>query len=180
MPTTITKEQFDTAKQFIVGDIRREVEWARAWEDKANPKRRELLEAAGVKPSGGGNLLAALGLLCYTEFCGWLKFDRRKADGSPAPTQNFNAFFDYMGADFAAFRAQHNVYDIFRCGMAHEYFVKRDFTVYMLDGGGTTIGLAHDPATGHYKFVVEVYLRHLSAALDRLEGELAALLPLTR
>jgi hypothetical protein len=133
MPT-ITKTDFDTAKQFILGDIRREVEWARAWEDNLKPagwraqlarlgcrgasrSRRELLEAARVQPSGGGNLLAALGLLCYTEFCGWLKFNRRKADGSPAPTQNFNAFFDYMGADFAAFRGQHNVYDIFRCGM---------------------------------------------------------------
>lgn len=180
MPTTITKDQFVTAKQFIVGDIHREVEWARAWEDKAKPQRRAHLEAAGMKQSGAGNLLAALGLLCYTEFCGWLKFNHRKNDGSPAPTKNFNAFFDYLGADFAAFRAQHNVYDIFRCGMAHEYFVKRDFTIYMLDGGGTTIGLAYDAAAGHYKFVVEVYLRHLAAALDRLENELAPLFPLVR
>jgi hypothetical protein len=176
---TITKADFDLAKQFITGDIQREVELARAWHD---PKRKPHLEASGVQPSGGGNLLAALGLLCYTAFCGWLKFNRRKRDGSPAPTQNFNAFFDTLGngTNFAAFRAQHNVYDIFRCGMAHEYFVKRDFTISMLDGGGTNIGISHDATTGHYKFVVEVYLRHLTVALDRLERELAPLFPLTR
>jgi hypothetical protein len=179
MPTTITKADFDLAKQFIRGDIHREVELAKAWHD---PARRPHLEASDVHPSGAGNLLAALGLLCYTEFCGWLKFNCRKNDGSPAPKQNFNAFFDTLGSGmyYAAFRAQHNVYDIFRCGMAHEYFVKRDFTIYMLDGGGANIGIAYDVGTKHYDFIVERYHLDLSAALTRLETELTPLFPLTR
>jgi hypothetical protein len=117
-----------------------------------------------VQPSGAGNLLAALGLLCYTEFCGWLKFNHRKKDGSAHASRNVNEFFDTLGdgKNYAAFRAKHNVYDIFRCGMAHEYFVKRDFTVYIFDGAAT--GVVED--AGHSKFIVERYHHDLSAALS--------------
>jgi hypothetical protein len=169
---TITKDDFGLARQFIVGDIRREIELAKARHDTTHPERKEHLEAARVQPSGGGNLLAALGLLCYTEFCGWLKFNRSTASG------NFNDFFDTLGdgKNYTAFRAKHKVYDIFRCGMVHEYFVKRDFTVDMLDGGGSDIGIAEEG--GHYKFNVERYHRDLAAALSKLEAELT--FPLTR
>jgi hypothetical protein len=37
MPTTITREQFDLARQFTVGDIRREVELAKAWLGRLTP-----------------------------------------------------------------------------------------------------------------------------------------------
>jgi len=40
--TAITKAHFDTAKQFITGDIRREVELAKAWHDPLRKPRCEL------------------------------------------------------------------------------------------------------------------------------------------
>lgn len=114
----MTRDDFIQAKLFMFSDVRREIQLARA-----DPK---LLDAAGVSP-GGGNFLAALGLLCYTEFGGKLKFGVKRA------SVNFNRFFDFLGIDYQSFRASpQNVYDIFRCGLAHEYYVKKNCSITML------------------------------------------------
>src|SRR5437899_1268126 len=99
------KSQFLEAKGFMFSDIEREIQLARA--DK------QTLGSLGVNP-GGGNFLAALGLLCYTEFGGKLQFGHKSA------SKNFNDFFDLLGTAYNTFRKEHNVYDIFRCGLAHE------------------------------------------------------------
>jgi hypothetical protein len=96
---------FDQAALFMFSDIEREIQLAKA--------DAQSLRALGVTP-GGGNLLAALGLLCYTEFGGKLKFNRPKASA------NFNEFFDCLGPAYLSFRKSHNVYDVFRCGLTHE------------------------------------------------------------
>ena len=65
---------------FILGDVQREVDLAR-------------------RGDGGGNYLAALGLLCYTEVLGGI------ARGTLAARQgrkNFNEFFRSLGPEFAA------------------------------------------------------------------------------
>lgn len=171
----VSKQDFDTAKLFIKSDIGREIDLAKA---TADPTRAGHLQSAGVG-LGGGNFLAALGLLCYTEFGGWLKFDERFPAGHPRAgqskaTENFNKFFDYLGAPYTAFRTQHKVYDIFRCGLAHEYFAKlSDYTIHAIDGGGMTMGITHDPGTGRFTFNVEKYQADLLAAFDRLETELS-------
>ncbi len=77
-----------------------------------------------------GNFLCALGLLVYTEFMGGLLL--RKL-GSKETSKLFNAFFDYMGPSYKNFRNNHNVYKVFRCGLAHEYFVKHKCTIFMLN-----------------------------------------------
>ena len=59
----MTRDEFVQAKAFIFSDVERELQLAKA--DSAG------LQALGVTP-GGGNFLAALGLLCYTEFGGKL------------------------------------------------------------------------------------------------------------
>jgi len=91
------------------------------------------LQALGVTP-GGGDFLAALGLLCYTELGGKLRFGVKRADGSDVASANFNQFFDFLGPAYQTFRAQHNVYDLFRCGLAHEYYVKQSCTIARLEG----------------------------------------------
>jgi hypothetical protein len=192
MPTTITREQFDLAKQFTVGDIRREVELAKAWLGRLGPESQGHLEASGVQPSGGGNLLAALGLLCYTEFFGLVKFDRRYPSGYPKagqrkPSENFNSFFDELGPDYVAFRAAHdtpgpngrNLYNILRCGMAHEYFVKHTFTALMPGTNGANIGVRLTPS-GTYEIVVEKYLDDFAVAVERLSNDRSLVFPLTR
>jgi len=151
--------EFRAAKQFIFNDIEREIELARASE--AAP---QALQAAGVRP-GGGNFLAALGLLCYTEFGGRLKYNR------PTASENFNLFFDDLGAGYKAFRkAGHNVYDIFRCGMAHEYMIKRPGAIAMLGAAAPEgIRLMSD---GRFEFIVERYYLDLKRAFDDLDHQL--------
>lgn len=154
----MNRDEFIQAKLFMFSDIDREIELARADGDA--------LQAGGVR-LGGGNFLAALGLLCYTEFGGKLQFDVRRPKGTNAATDNFNKFFDSIGTDYQTFRQHHNVYDIFRCGLAHEYYVKKSCTIAMIAGGpGPGIGI---DSSGRYFFVVESYCRDLKKAFDNLQ-----------
>lgn len=160
---TITKAAFDFSKQLIFVDLPREVDWGNAWHDG----RRPLVEAAGIKHSGGGNFLAALGALCYTEYGGWLQFGKK-------PTENFNRFFDTLGTDYAAFRQKHNVYNIFRCGLAHEYFVKGlSYGISLSEE--PSFAFEYDPsptARFTYTFHVGRYVIDLRVAFERLENAL--------
>ena len=157
----MTRDEFLQAKLFIFSDVEREIQLAKA--------DRNALQALGVNP-GGGNFLAALGLLCYTEFGGKLRFGVKRADGTDIASANFNQFFDLLGPKYQAFRAQHNVYDLFRCGLAHEYHVKKSCTIAML-AGGPMPGLEMD-AAGHYLFVVESYCHDLKSAFEDLQVHL--------
>ncbi len=112
----MTKAELQQAKHFIYGDISREVRLAYA---SKGDDGRDALRRLRIPP-GGGNFLSELGLLCYTEFAGKLKYRKGGA------RKNFNLFFDDLGPPYKAFRASGvKVYDIFRCGLAHEYYVKR-------------------------------------------------------
>jgi hypothetical protein len=80
---------------------------------------------------------------------------------------NFNKFFDSLGPDYGSFRTNHDVYNIFRCGLAHENYVKKSCTIKMLaDGPGPGIGI---DSSGRYFFVVESYRRDLKKAFDNLQ-----------
>jgi len=152
------KADFIQAKKFIFSDIDREMQVAGTDPDQ--------LQRTGITP-GGGNFLAALGLLCYTEFGGKLRFGRKRPDGSDFASENFNLFFDELGSPYRSFRQQHNVYDILRCGLAHEYYVKKSCTIYMF-GDRDLPGIGIDQS-GKYWFVVKNYCRDLKHAFDRLE-----------
>ena len=98
-------------------DIEREIEWAKKEED-------------------GGNALCALGLLAYTEFMGRF-LSKISYVKHPLKTDKdkFNAFLSYMDSQYEdqIFSKKIDIYNIFRCGLAHEYFVKRDCTIAMLN-----------------------------------------------
>lgn len=141
----MNKTDFLQAKGFIYGDIQREIDLARSGKE-------------------AGNFLCAVSLLCYTEFAGGLKrgrFARGEA------SINFNEFFDTLGYKYRDFRARCNVYDIFRCGLAHEYYVKRDCTIAMLHVS-KRIGTGKK-RSGKYYFIVEKYFKDFKRAFDRLE-----------
>lgn len=112
---------FDQARQFIFSDVERELQLAGA--------PPEALQALGVLP-GGGNFLAAMGLLCYTEFAGKLMFGHTNA-GRDVASANFNSFFALLGTGYADLLHRHNIYNVFRCGLAHEYYVKHACTIVM-------------------------------------------------
>jgi len=154
----INQSNFKEAKNFIYSDIEREIQLARTSEDYNN---KIALQKMGIN-SGGGNFLAALGLLCYTEFAGKIM-----NEGKCSSTKHFNDFFDQLGEEYKDFRHKHKIYDIFRCGLAHEYFVKKSCTIYMLKGAEKN-GIWQDDKK-HYHFSVETYLNHFRDAFDRLE-----------
>jgi hypothetical protein len=168
MPTTVTAQDYDDALRYIAADANREVELAKA---TADPTRAAHLTSAGV-PLGAGNLLTALGLLCYTEFCGWLEHDRRHQNGQVNCAANFHDFFVSLGRSYAALRPAHNIYNVFRCGMAHNYFAKQDFEVDMIEGGAGA-GVILVGATNKFHLVVETYARDLLREMNLLRGRLA-------
>lgn len=154
----MTKEEFIQAKLFAFTDVERELQLATT--------KPSALQVLNIHP-GGGNFLAALGLLCYTEFAGKLKFDCRRPDGKEIASANFNNFFDLLGTEYSSFRKNHNVYDIFRCGLAHEYYAKKSCTIAMFNAD-STCGVGVD-ARGTYYFVVERYARDLRRAFEELQ-----------
>ena len=149
---------FDQALLFMFSDVEREIQLA-----NADPTS---LTELGVTP-GGGNFLAALGLLCYTEFGGKLKFNRKKASA------NFNEFFDCLGIAYADFRITHDVYDDLRCGLAHEYYVKKTCIVSMF-GAPQQPGIGFDVNTGCYWFAVDRYAQDMKVAFQALRADLFA------
>ena len=132
---------------FIKGDIQREINLARSGDS-------------------GGNFLAALGLLCYTEFMGTMILK-----GQGAPAKRFNAFFRLMGEDYKQLIdvKQVNVYRIFRCGMAHTYFAK-NCDIKMLNTNYPA-GIVIKP-DGKYLFIVEKYFKDFMDACSRLYNDM--------
>jgi hypothetical protein len=108
------------------------------------------------------------GLLCYTEFLG--SFITGKTKGSSR--RNFEAFFDRLGPCYARFARAHDAYEILRCGMVHEYAVKRDCTIYMRNGS-VACGIGIDDNERYY-FVVERYFEDFKRAARELHAELQA------
>lgn len=157
----MTKGEFVQAKEYIFRDLEREISLAKACDWG--------LRALGVAP-GGGNFLAALGLLCYTEFGGKTRFAVKRQDGKDASAENFNRCFDLMGPEYRLFRGSHDVYGIFRCGLAHEYYVKRTCDIAMREASPGP-GLRLDEA-GRYKIVVESYCRDLKAVFEQIQREI--------
>lgn len=160
----MTKNEFLEAKNFIYSDIEREIKWAKFWENKLFKFFGKLI---GL-PHGGGNFLAALGLLCYTEFAGKLKYNTGTASG------NFNRFFDDMSPNYQSFRASFTdpkfVYDTFRCGLAHEFYIKKSSTIVMFTGKATMgVGIIN---ANYYFFSVEKYFQDFKIAFEALERHL--------
>ena len=78
---------------------------------------------------GAGNVLCALGLMAYTEFMGSLMETTKKLSSK----ETFNKFFKYIGQEYSDLLEKEKIYVIFRCGLAHEYFIKETCTIAMLN-----------------------------------------------
>ena len=163
----MTREEFMQARRFAFADIHRELALAKVSE---SPVGATGLAALGL-PTGGGNFLAALGLLCYTEFGGKLKYNCKRRDGKDHASENFNKFFDELGVPYRDLRAAgHDIYDIFRCGLAHEYYVKKACEIVIVSPNANA-GIVIGP-NGRYIFIVEKYCEDLERQFDALEKAL--------
>ena len=101
----MNRNDYLKAKNFIYNDIQREINLAIA---SQNFIKKHILKFL-VKNDGGGNFMAAMALLSYTEFAGKIKFGHKKTDGSDHSTKNFNDFFDELGPEYKNFRSSNNV-----------------------------------------------------------------------
>jgi len=136
-------------KGFIYCDIKREIDLARAGKS-------------------GGNLLAAIGLLSYTEFMGKILL---KNNGSY--TKQFKAFLQLMGEDYKRLfeEKELDVYKLFRSGMVHSYFAN-DCDIKMLnDDYPSGIIIKTD---GKILFVVEKYFDDFVIACQKLYQDIVS------
>jgi hypothetical protein len=130
--------------------------------------QREIDSARGGQAAG--NFLCALALLCYTEVLGGIQ---RNTLAPGNGRQNFECFFRELGPGYEQLLDDgFDVYELFRCGMAHEYLIKGRATVSMLKGV-EPCGIAVTPK-GHYYFTVERYFEDFRAAALQLRADLMA------
>ena len=158
----IDKQRFITARDFIATDMQREIGLAR---DETKVLRRVVRRLQG-RPSGGGNFLAALGLLCYTEFAGHVMLNDF-SNGSAR--RAFETFFPELGPEYGVVLKNHDVYGDLRCGLTHEYFVKKSCRIGMLSFG-PKCGVQWDGQ--RYLFTVEAYWLDFQTAFQKLERDL--------
>ncbi|MCA9325561.1 hypothetical protein KDA23_05885 [Candidatus Saccharibacteria bacterium] len=142
------------AIEFIKADIEREIRLASLSEKKTYGLAAKLFRL----PYGGGNFMCAMGLMCYTEFFGKQLGIKRGSRG------NFDSFFAKLGKPYEELIAEHKIYDIFRCGLAHEYLIKKPGTIYMFGDVSPALGFTE---SGDTYFVVEQYYKDLMAAAER-------------
>jgi hypothetical protein len=152
MTSSGVKEFFEDyvlpSQGFIYRDIKREIDLARS----GHP---------------GGHVLAALGLLCYTEFMGSVAM---QGDGSY--TKQFKAFFRRMGEGYAGLvdSKEIDVYRIFRSGLMLSY-VAGDCEIKLLNESSAPAGVILKP-DGKYLFVVEKYFDDFTSACEALYEEM--------
>jgi hypothetical protein len=167
-------EYFGEIGNWMKNDLKREIELARV--SQSAEGQRALL-ALGIPP-GGGNLLAALGLVAYSEALGLLRV-YNATHGYGTPPGCFLAFFDRMGGgryktwrlQWEATHAGMQIYDVLRSGLVHEYRPKVDSGFWI--ASGDEIGLAD--VDGALIFKVAPYYRHFCEQMDELQSELRAL-----
>src|SRR5260370_5656455 len=124
-------------------------------------------EHAGRKYPGAGNVLAALGLTCYSEFLGSFITGKKYA-----PKDNWEAFVSKMDDCYKNLITSEggHLWNAFRNGLAHEYTVKKDCKIVMLKGV-ESCGIGIDKQ-GNYFFVVERYYDDFIKAARTLHKEL--------
>ena len=150
--------KLNQAKIFIATDIKRELALAKA---SQSLWKKTILKALGIPP-GGGNFLTALCLLSYTEFAGRVLNNDFSDSNSRT---NFDSFFSSIGSGYKAFNESHNVYKTFRCGLAHEYYVKES-CVIAITSTQEGIGIRWDGQ--RYYIILDAYYNDFMKKLSEL------------
>jgi len=130
-------------------------------------------------------LMAAVALMVYTEFMGMVL----KNDFEKPYSKKFKLFLRYMGEDYEKLLDDGcNVYDVFRSGLVHFFFVKGNCTIAMKNNPGPLLVFGIPPHkdiviekpvdigigevdNGGYYFVVEKYYLDFKKACLRLYAE---------
>jgi hypothetical protein len=118
------------------------------------------------------NYLVALGLFCYSEIVGRhiLRFKKKKAGNY----NSFNIFVnEYMGYKRLMKRYGDKIYDWFRHGLCHEYYIKGAMTgVYVVYDKKTTKQAIAISKDGTKRFlVIKPYLRDFKKGIKKFLSE---------
>ncbi len=138
------------------GDIARELWYAR---------KSTHDELHGVYPGphpGGGNVLAAIGLMCYAEVVGGLMDPNAASD-----EQRWLTTLKHMGRCYVDLAAKHTrkptAHEIFRHELVHRYSLDRSLGVYMFKGR-ESCGIGYDEDAGQFFIVVERFFDDFARA----------------
>ena len=132
--------------EHVFGSMRTEVDWA-------------------IRGRSGN--LASLALVTYTEFLGGIAtgdLGRQGCSGS-----NFRAFLRYLGSDYVQLAQGVDIYERVRCGLAHEYLIQGDSTIW--PQASAPCGIISS-VNGPTYFIVSVYRDHLFRAARSLRDEI--------
>ncbi|MEE8115169.1 MAG: hypothetical protein V3T23_12560 [Nitrososphaerales archaeon] len=117
---------------------------------------------------GNANYLAALGLVSYTEVLGGLVTGKLGVVGQSGV--NFRAFLPYLGSQYKQLESKGiDLYDIVRCGLVHNYFIKGESTIHM--HAVAPCGIVASPGGPTY-FYVNVYRDHFFAGAARYRNDI--------
>ncbi len=128
--------------------------------------------------AGGANILAALGLVVYSEVLGALRTGTITNEGHNQ--RKFEAFLPLLGPLYESVdqelkkdpRSPKGLYQVVRCGLAHEYFVKEPADFYR--HGSVAAGIFREPGNARLTLVAKKFLDDFVAAAQAVENELAA------
>jgi hypothetical protein len=121
------------------------------------------------------NYLAALGLSVYTEHLGGLY---RGSLGPGNSRKNYTEFImNFFPGTYKEVEAQlqclGGLYEVVRCGLVHEYFMKTYSTIRTSDSIGSKCGISYDPTNKpQLEFYVDVYYIDFKSAFEKYYGEL--------
>jgi len=175
-------DYFGKVGEWMKKDLGREIELARL---SLSDEGKRALSDLGIPP-GGGNLLAALGLVAYTEALGLLRFWNANSNYGQRtygqPSECFLAFFDEMAdgryrswrLDWEGRHGGKAIYNVLRSGLVHEYRPKVD-SEFWIGSEDEALGLsANGDGDDVLIFKVAPYYRDFCAELDELHKELRA------
>lgn len=121
--------------------------------------------------SGEANYLAAIGLSAYTEYIGGIY--RKKIQGGESKN-NYNEGLKLMDGDYSKLVSNYNtkensMYSRIRCGLVHEYFIKKSAIIYRERKPSSGCGI--EVNNGVITLYLQQYFDDFKIALKKLKNE---------
>src|SRR2546427_1642505 len=129
---------------------------------------------------GGANLLAALGLVTYSEVLGALKLGTITDDHGNR--EKFDEFLPHLGKPYQTVDShlkslgyKHGLYQVVRCGLVHEYFPKEPSMVAR--SGPGLPGVSWEAAEARLVIALRTFLDDFLRAADEVKAAIIAAPP---
>ena len=120
---------------------------------------------------GGANYLSALGLSCYTEYVGGL-FRKKLEQGESK--KNYEEGLKRMGNKYAdlvkKISGDDSMYVRIRCGLVHEYFIKKTSIIWLEKEPPTGCGIEVDDEN-KINFYPRKYFNDLKEVIEELKRQ---------